>query len=81
VVKALLAELGEPILSSTLILPDSDEPLNDPETIRDRLQARLDLVIDAGPCATIPTTVVDLSVEPPVIVRRGGGDPARLGLA
>jgi tRNA threonylcarbamoyl adenosine modification protein (Sua5/YciO/YrdC/YwlC family) len=81
VVRALLSELGEPVLSTTLILPGESTPLNDPETIRDRLQSVVDLVIDAGPCAAVPTTVVDLATEPPTITRRGGGDPARLGLA
>ena len=80
VVQALLAELGEPILSSTLILPGSSEPLNDAETIRDALGAVLDLVIDAGACTAAPTTVVDLATEPAVVVRLGAGDPARLGL-
>ena len=81
VVRALLAELGEPILSTTLILPGESTPLNDAEIIRDRLQTAIDLVIDAGPCVAVPTTVVDLATEPPTITRRGGGDPARLGLA
>ena len=81
VVAALLAELAEPILSTTLILPGSDAPLNDPEEIRERLQQRVDLVIDAGPCPAVPTTVVDLANEPGAIVRLGAGDPARLGLA
>ena len=80
VVQALLAELGEPILSSTLILPGSSEPLNDAETIREALGPVLDLVIDAGACPTAPTTVLDLAAAPPVIVRLGAGDPARLGL-
>jgi len=81
VVQALLDELGEPILSSTLILPGATEPLNDAQDIRDSLGRVLDLVIDAGPCAAQPTTVVDLAVVPPVVVRLGAGDPARLGLA
>jgi len=81
VVRALLADLGEPILSSTLILPGALEPLADAEAIRAVLEKRLDLVIDAGACPAAPTTVVDLAVEPPVIVRLGAGDPARLGLA
>ncbi len=81
VVMALLAELAEPILSSTLILPGSDAPLNDPEAIRVRLQTTVDLVIDAGPCSNVPTTVVDLASEPPVVVRLGAGDPAKLGLS
>jgi len=80
VAQALLQELGEPILSSTLIMPGSSEPLNDAEAIRDILGARLDLVIDAGACNAEPTTVVDLAVEPPVIVRLGAGEPSRLGL-
>ena len=81
VVQALLDELGEPILSSTLILPGATEPLNDAQEIRDSLGRVLELVIDAGPCAAEPTTVVDLAVVPPVVVRLGAGDPARLGLA
>ena len=81
VVRALLAELGEPILSTTLMLPFEPAPLNDAEVIRDRLQTTVDLVIDAGPCVDVPTTVVDLATEPPAITRHGGGDPARLGLA
>jgi tRNA threonylcarbamoyl adenosine modification protein (Sua5/YciO/YrdC/YwlC family) len=80
VVQALLTELGEPILSATLILPGAVEPLNDAESIRDALGRVLELVIDAGPCPAAPTTVVDLAVEPPVVVRQGAGDPARLGL-
>jgi tRNA threonylcarbamoyl adenosine modification protein (Sua5/YciO/YrdC/YwlC family) len=80
VVQALLAELGEPILSSTLILPGAASPLNDADAIRAALERQLDLVIDAGPCAARPTTVVDLAVDPAAIVRLGGGDPARLGL-
>ena len=80
VVSALLRELGEPILSSTLILAGESAPLNDPEVIRERLESRIDGVIDAGPCVAEPTTIVDLAVEPAVIVRQGRGDAARLGL-
>lgn len=80
VVRCLLAELGEPILSSTLILPGATEALADAGAIRAALEKHLDLVIDAGTCPATPTTVVDLAVDPPVIVRRGAGDPARLGL-
>jgi tRNA threonylcarbamoyl adenosine modification protein (Sua5/YciO/YrdC/YwlC family) len=81
VVRALLAEMREPILSTTLILPGADAPLNDADEIRRRLQESVDLVIDAGACPAVPTTVVDLSSEAVAIVRRGGGDPGRLGLA
>ena len=80
VVQALLAELGEPILSSTLVLPDAENPLNSAEAIRDALARRIDLVIDAGACPAEPTTVIDLATPPAVVVRRGAGDPARLGL-
>jgi tRNA threonylcarbamoyl adenosine modification protein (Sua5/YciO/YrdC/YwlC family) len=80
-VQGLLGELAEPILSSTLILPGQAEPLNDAAEIAARLGQQLDTVLDAGPCAGSFTTVVDLAVAPPMIVRRGLGDPAQLGLA
>jgi len=81
VVQALLAELDEPLLSSTLISPGADEPLNDPAAIRAQYEHALDLIIDSGACHLEPTTVVDLAVAPPVVRRIGRGDPARLGLA
>lgn len=74
IVQALLDELGEPIMSSTLILPDDERPLNEPDLIRERLQQSVDLVIDGGPCPLQPTTVVDLSDDLPVLVRQGSGD-------
>jgi tRNA threonylcarbamoyl adenosine modification protein (Sua5/YciO/YrdC/YwlC family) len=77
VVRALLAELGEPLLSSTLLLPDQDEPLTHGWDIKERLDSAVDAVIDSGDCGTEPTTVVDLSEGEPTIVRRGAGDPAR----
>jgi len=80
VVRALLAELGAPILSTTLILPGADAPLHDAQDISDQLQAKVDVIVDAGPCADVPTTVVDLATDPATILRLGGGDPARLGL-
>ena len=80
VTQALLAELGQPLLATTLILPGDTEPLNDPGEIRDRLQKRLAAVVDAGACRVEPTTVIDLSGEQPVLVRQGQGDLARLGL-
>jgi tRNA threonylcarbamoyl adenosine modification protein (Sua5/YciO/YrdC/YwlC family) len=78
--QALLLEIGEPILSSTLMLPGEGLPLVHPDEIAAELGERLDAIVDAGACASAPTTVVDLAVFPPVIVRVGGGDPARLGL-
>ena len=80
VVRALLAELDEPLLSSTLIPPGSGDPLNDPVEIRARYEHSIDLVIDSGACHLQPTTVIDLAQDPPAIVRSGRGDVARLGL-
>jgi tRNA threonylcarbamoyl adenosine modification protein (Sua5/YciO/YrdC/YwlC family) len=80
VIQALLAELDEPVLTSTMILPGEDEPLTDPEEIRSRLERQVDLVIDAGPCGAEMTTVVDLSGGAPILVRAGKGDVALLGL-
>ncbi len=80
VVSSLLAELGEPLLGSTLLLPGDELPLTDPEEIRERLQHDLDLVIDAGPCGTRPTSIIDLSSGAPELVRAGAGDLARFGL-
>ncbi|MDY0012752.1 MAG: L-threonylcarbamoyladenylate synthase [Rhodocyclaceae bacterium] len=80
VVTALLAELGEPILTSTLLLPEEPHPLTDPEDIRERLEKQLDLVIEAGPCGAEATTVVDLSSGAPVLVRAGRGPLGPLGL-
>lgn len=77
VAQALLAELGEPILSSTLLLPGEKEPMTNGWEIKERLEHLIDAVIDSGDCGTMPTTVVDLSQDEPEIVRRGGGDPAR----
>ena len=70
---ALLGTLGEPLMSSTLILPEDDMPLTDPYDIRDTLEHSLDLVIDGGYCGFEPTTVVDLTGELPVITRQGLG--------
>lgn len=75
--QALLAELGEPLLSSTLLLPGEDEPLTQGWEIKERLDHQLDAVIDAGECGTEPTTVVDLSGPEPEILRVGAGDPSR----
>lgn len=80
VISALLAELDEPLLSSTLMLPDEDEPLDEAEMIRDRLGKLLDLVIDAGSCPREATTVVDLSAGEPELLRAGKGALAPLGL-
>jgi len=72
----LLEEHREPIMSSTLILPGEDIPLTDPYDIRDLLEHQVDLVIDGGYCGLEATTVVDMTDEVPVIIRRGAGDPS-----
>lgn len=72
----LLAELDQPILSTTLILPDDDRPLTDPEEMRERLDKLVDLVIDGGFCGLEPTTVVDMTADPPEVIRVGKGDPS-----
>ena len=77
VVQALLAELDEPLLSSTLLLPDEPEPLTQGWEIKERLDRAVDAVVDSGDCGTEPTTVIDLCGSEPEIVRRGAGDPAR----
>ena len=80
VLQDLLELHGAPLIAATLILPDESDPLNDPETIRDRLEHQVGAVIDAGACALAPTTVVDMSGDDPVLLRQGRGDPALLGL-
>jgi tRNA A37 threonylcarbamoyladenosine synthetase subunit TsaC/SUA5/YrdC len=67
-------------MSSTLILPGDELPLTDGREIRERLEHQIDAVLDGGHCGIEPTTVVDLAVDPPVILRRGPGDLSRLGL-
>jgi tRNA threonylcarbamoyl adenosine modification protein (Sua5/YciO/YrdC/YwlC family) len=71
--RLLLAELGEPIMSSTLLLPGEALPLTDGREIRARLEHEVDAVLDSGNCGLDPTTVVDLAVQPPVVVRQGRG--------
>lgn len=82
--QALLALHGAPLLATTLILPGDDQPLNDAQTIRERLEHPLAGVIDAGACASEPTTVVDLSPMAdggvPIVLRQGRGEVAALGL-
>jgi tRNA threonylcarbamoyl adenosine modification protein (Sua5/YciO/YrdC/YwlC family) len=81
VASALLAELNEPILSSTLLLPGSDEPLNDAHDIRAALEHQLDVILDGGACGVVPTSVIDLSGDEPILVRRGKGEVASFGFA
>ena len=74
--QSLLAELDEPLLTSTLQLPGDEYPLSDPEEVKDRLESRIDLIIDGGVGTLESTTVVDLSGDSPVILRQGIGDAA-----
>jgi len=80
ITKALLEALGEPIMSSTLLLPGDEYPLVDPYEMRDRLEHEVDLVIDGGYCDLEPTTVVLLDEDMPSIARRGKGSVEVLGI-
>jgi len=75
VVTALLRELGEPLMSSTLLLPGEEEPMTEGWLIKDALDHELDAVIDSGECGTEPTTVVDFTDGAAVVDRVGAGDP------
>ncbi|MFZ1852673.1 MAG: L-threonylcarbamoyladenylate synthase [Nitrosomonas sp.] len=80
VVFALLEELGEPLLSSTLILPGDEWPLNDAEEIRERLEQQVELVMDAGSCGIEMTTVIDLTTDVPQLIRQGKGSIEPFGI-
>jgi tRNA threonylcarbamoyl adenosine modification protein (Sua5/YciO/YrdC/YwlC family) len=79
ILQALLTELREPLMSTTLQLPGDEQPLNDPYEVRQRLEKLVDLIIDGAFGDLEPTTVVDLSEDVPRVVREGRGDVARLG--
>lgn len=81
VTHALLTELNEPLLSSTLMLPGDENPLNDAEAIRARLEHEVDLILDGGTCGIEPTTVIDLSGPEPILIRKGKGNIASIGFA
>ena len=81
IARALLEELGEPLLSTTLLLPGYEDPLNDADEIADILARQVDLVIDGGACGLAPTSVIDLTDDVPRVVREGAGSLAALGLA
>ena len=80
ITQALLAELGAPLIGTTLQLPGDDEILSDPDEVRTRLEKLIELVIDGGAGTLEPTTVIDLTGPEPVLVREGRGDPAAFGL-
>lgn len=76
----LIETLGEPLLTTTLILPGEEQPLTEGWEICDRLAHDLDLVLDGGSCSGLPTTVVDMTGGTPELIRLGRGDPAAFGL-
>ena len=76
---AILAQLDQPLMSCSLILPGAEVPLSDPEDIREILEHQLDAVVDSGVCPLAPTTVVDLTSEVPKLVRAGAGDTSWVG--
>jgi tRNA threonylcarbamoyl adenosine modification protein (Sua5/YciO/YrdC/YwlC family) len=81
VVRALIEEMGAPLLSSTLILPGDELPLNDGEDIRLRLEHDVDLILNGGPCGLEMTTVVDLTGQMPIVLRQGKGSATVFGVA
>ena len=80
VTQALLEILGEPLMSCTLQFPGAEEPVSNPEDYRNELERSVDLVLDGGACGMVPTTVLDLTGNVPVLVRQGRGDVSSLGL-
>lgn len=79
IAQALLEELGEPLIVTTVILPGEGDPLTEGYVIQERLEKLVDAVIDGGACGLLPTTVIDLSGREPELVRNGRGDLARIG--
>lgn len=80
VARALLDDLGQPLLGTTLILPGENDPLTDPDEVLEKLQRQIELIIDGGACGFEPTTVIDLSGGEPELVRQGRGDASMFGL-
>ncbi len=80
IVQALLEELQQPLLGTTLILPGDDDTLTDADHIRERLEKQIELIVDGGACSLEPTTVIDLSGAEPELVRQGRGDASAFGL-
>ena len=80
IAQALLAELGQPLIGTTLIPEGEEDAMTDAEGIRERLEKQIDLIIDGGACSMEPTTVIDLTSDAPELVRQGRGDAAVFGL-
>jgi tRNA threonylcarbamoyl adenosine modification protein (Sua5/YciO/YrdC/YwlC family) len=80
IVNAVLEELGQPLIGTTLILPGEGQALTDPEEVRGQLEKQIELVIDGGACSLEPTTVIDLTSDEPELIRQGRGDAGLFGL-
>lgn len=80
IARALLEELGQPLLGTTLILPDDDQPLTNPDEVLDRLERQIELIVDGGACSLEPTTVIDMTGPEPELIRQGRGDAGMFGL-
>lgn len=81
VMQALLEEIGEPLIGTTVILPDAEDPLTEGYEIQEQLQKLVDAVLDGGACGLLPTTVIDLTDGEPKLVRKGRADPSDIGVA
>ncbi len=81
VIQALLEEIGEPLIGTTVILPDEEDPLTEGYEIQEQLQKLVDAVLDGGACGLLPTTVIDLTEGEPKLVRKGRADPANIGVS
>mgnify|MGYP002624386715 CR=1 FL=1 len=81
VIQALLEEVGEPLIGTTVILPDAEDPLTEGYEIQEQLQKLVDAVVDGGACGLLPTTVIDLTDGEPKLVRKGRADPADIGVS
>lgn len=80
IMQMLLEELGEPLIGTTLILPEDPDPLTEPDEIVEKLKNQVDAIVDGGACGFMPTTVIDMTSSEPVLVRQGGGDVRIFGL-
>ena len=81
VIQALLEEVGEPLIGTTVILPEAEDPLTEGYEIQEQLQKLVDAVLDGGACGLLPTTVIDLMDGEPKLVRKGRADPADIGVS
>ncbi len=81
VIQALLEEIGEPVIGTTVILPDAEDPLTEGYEIQEQLQKLVDAVLDGGACGLLPTTVIDLTDGEPKLIRKGRADPADIGVS